>query len=199
MAFKSSSWYLQQRNLYPWLHFTEMFTPEQCQEIIRLGKGLELTEGVVGTGDQNFGTNYDLRSARVGWFDSAAEESNWIYRHMTEAVNRINSEFWHFDLEYLEGLQFTAYDKPGDHQDTHMDTGWIGEHYRKLTIVLQLSDPESYEGGDLELQLAHDHTPMTRAQGTMIVFPSFILHRVRPLISGERYSLVSWVCGRPFK
>ena len=80
-----------------------------------------------------------------------------------------------------------------------MDTGWIGEHYRKLTVIIQLTDPETYEGADLELQLAHDYTPMTRAQGSMIVFPSFILHRVKPLISGERHSLVSWVCGAPFK
>jgi len=199
MTFKSSSWYLQERNLYPWMHFTELFSKEQCEEITRLGKNLALTEGVVGTGDQDFGTNYSLRSARVGWFDSADDSANWIYRHLTEAVNRANSDFWKFNVEYLEGLQFTAYNKPGDHQDTHMDTGWIGEHYRKLTVIIQLTDPETYEGADLELQLAHDYTPMTRAQGSMIVFPSFILHRVKPLISGERHSLVSWVCGTPFK
>ncbi len=199
MTFKSSSWYLQERNLYPWVSFQDMFTPEQCEQIIELGKQLELKEGVVGTGDTDYGLNSDLRSARVGWFDSAAESSNWIYRSLTEAVNRINSEFWHFDLEYLEGLQFTAYDKPGDHQDTHMDTGLVGEHYRKLPLVVQLTDPETYKGGDLELQLAHDFTPMSRTQGSITVFPSFLLHRVRPIVEGKRYSLVSWVCGRPFK
>jgi len=195
------NFYLKDRGqgLNPWARMANVFTKEDCERIIELGNKLELTAGTVGSSDQNHTVNLELRSATIGWFDSSSPDYFEIYKRLSDVVERANERFWGFDLNYLEAAQFTHYSKPGDHQDTHMDTGYVGDHYRKLTIVVQLSDPETYTGCDLNLQLAHELEPIDRDQGCVIIFPSFFLHKVTPLLTGQRYSLVSWVCGAPFK
>ena len=80
--------------------------------------------------------------------------------------------------------------------------------HRKLSLVVQLSDPADYDGAELELFQVHADAgddelatfrAQSTAQGTVVVFPSFEYHRVTPLRSGMRHSLVSWVSGPPFR
>lgn len=72
-------------------------------------------------------------------------------------------------------------------------------HNRKLSMVIQLSDPSEYEGGELLLHLGNNPTRIERKKGLAVFFPSYILHEVTPVTKGERYSLVAWVHGKPFK
>jgi PKHD-type hydroxylase len=66
-------------------------------------------------------------------------------------------------------------------------------------MVVQLTDPDEYEGGELELCLGGEPFVVPREQGTLITFPSYVLHRVKPTTKGTRHSLVGWVTGRPFR
>ena len=100
----------------------------------------------------------------------------------------------------MEGLQFTEYKSPGQHYDMHIDK-LSGGVVRKLTFVLQLTDPDTYEGSDLEMILGagKDTFKTLRTRGTLILFPSYNLHRVTPITKGTRHSLVGWITGKPFK
>jgi PKHD-type hydroxylase len=70
---------------------------------------------------------------------------------------------------------------------------------RKLSISIQLTNPEEYEGGELYLYDEDKGTLMSKEQGTLIIFPSYVLHEVMPVTKGERNSLVTWVTGKQFK
>ena len=70
---------------------------------------------------------------------------------------------------------------------------------RKISVILPLSDPKSYGGGNFQLSFGKAKTIKEgREQGTMLFFPSYLWHRVTPLTKGTRYSLVAWICGKPF-
>ena len=75
---------------------------------------------------------------------------------------------------------------------------------RKISAILSLNNATDYEGGEVEMHTGHpDEKPFTieelKTQATLIFFPSFIWHRVKPLTKGVRYSLVSWARGEPFR
>ena len=70
---------------------------------------------------------------------------------------------------------------------------------RKLSISVQLTNPEEYEGGELKLYFQDKGTVVDKTQGTLILFPSYVLHEVMPVTKGERNSLVTWVTGKQFK
>ena len=80
----------------------------------------------------------------------------------------------------------------------HIDRN-MGIATRKLSLSLQLSAPEDYEGGDLELWFGGEPVKANRERGMITFFPSYVMHRVTPVTKGVRYSLVCWVSGPPFK
>ena len=106
-----------------------------------------------------------------------------------------NKEMWNFDIwGYHDSLQYTRYYGNGGHYDWHADLG-PGLSNRKLSVVLQLSDPSEYEGGDLEINPGGNIMTVPKEMGLICFFPSFLLHRVTPLTSGNRITLVTWLCG----
>ena len=136
---------------------------------------------------------------------------NLITPIVTEANKKAN---WNFEIDWVEDVQFTSY-KKGEFYDWHQD--YFDEPYkcddvnfnnkiRKLSCCINLYDPKKYKGGQLELKIQREKTEVivnpkefNNEQGSIIVFPSHIFHRVTPIISGKRYSLVSWFLGYPFK
>lgn len=190
------NWYLSVKNLEKWAFANNLFSKEECQKIIDQSLKLEklnatLKDGVV---------NQSIRKNSISWLPSNDPEFEWAFRKLTDAVNSINDQFWQFDLDYIEILQFTHYDQLGDFYDFHSDILHTGPHYRKMSFSLQLSDPSAYKGSELEFYHSGNTFDKSKTdQGTLIVFPSFIPHRVTPLTEGKRYSLVGWVCGKAFK
>ena len=124
---------------------------------------------------------------------------------MAERANRR----YGFSIDGLaEDLQFTIYDRPGAFYTWHQDGLDAEVSHRKLSIVVQLTEPSRYSGADLEfLEVDADYDDVQRdefhsrcrRQGTAVVFPSFEFHRVTPLVAGVRHSLVCWVAGPPFR
>jgi PKHD-type hydroxylase len=98
---------------------------------------------------------------------------------------------------FAEHLQFAQYTAPGGKYDPHIDCihNWL---IRKLSVSVQLSDENSYEGGDLCINYGKDIV-MPRTQGMAIVFPSPAVHSVQPVTKGTRHSLVGWITGPRFK
>jgi PKHD-type hydroxylase len=108
----------------------------------------------------------------------------------------MNQHSFGVNLSYLEDkMQLACYDESDSgFYDWHTDFAGIAPR-RKLSISVQLSRPEDYDGGDLELLFSSSPYTAARARGTFIVFPSFCLHRVTPVTRGTRWSLVAWVLG----
>jgi PKHD-type hydroxylase len=182
------------------------FTAGECRTIVDLGRRLSDADAALadGAGDA---ADPGLRQARVAWV-GADEDTEWIFERLATYAARANQTYG-FDLAgFTEDLQFTTYDRPGSFYTWHQDglDGAVAD--RKLSLVVQLSDPASYEGSDLELlDVAEDYSDDDRAawrtrarrRGTVIAFPAFEYHRVTPLISGTRHSLVCWIGGPPFR
>ena len=164
--------------------------------------------------EQN-GGDYYARDCQVAWFNN-----QWLYDLVWPYLLEANRESgWNWDIEWAEGFQFTKYTK-GQFYDWHCDS-WdkpydkpnTPDHgkIRKLSMTCQLTDGSEYKGGELEFDF-RNYDPHMRDEskhrvqckeilpkGSIIVFPSFVWHRVKPVTSGTRYSLVVWHLGRPFK
>ncbi len=186
-----------------------VFTPAQCARIVELGCSLPSDDAALEGAEGEATNDTTLRSSRTSWIPVDAD-TEWIYKKLANVAERANRRY-RFELTgFEEDLQFTAYDRPGAFYTWHQDglDGTVG--HRKLSLVVQLSDPTTYTGGELELFATSPDpcadplsaTPVdeqSSQQGTAVVFPSFEFHRVRPLRSGVRHSLVCWVSGPPFR
>ena len=181
---------------YYW--FQEGFTAEELTAIEELTQNLDFVAGTTEAGDMDS----EVRNSRIKWVPFSPE-NKWIYDRLGEYTSEANKEMFQFDIDYMpENIQYTEYygNQNGGY-DWHMDIGSSGGmNLRKISITVQLSDSDEYEGGDLQLW-SGGSTPMTapRGKGNVVVFPSFMLHRVTPVISGTRKSFVIWLGGGHYK
>ena len=170
-----------------------VFTPTEIKAIIAIGEANDLDKGRTG-GKQPT----EIRDSFVQ-FLYPNDTTTWIFQKLSDIVNEMNARYWGFDLSgFDQGLQFTRYDAPGQYYDWHTDSGMMTGR-RKLSLTVQLSDPDDYEGGDLELCWGPEPMQAKREQSMMILFPSWTMHRVTPVTKGTRYNLVGWISGPSFK
>jgi PKHD-type hydroxylase len=175
-------------------YHTELFTKEECNFIINYCNSLEKTPAIIGA--NSFDEN--TRKSNVAWI-TPNEVIYPLYQKLHNTIEDLNNRFFKFDLiGFCEGLQFTEYIAPTGHYKHHVDA-MLGMQIRKLSIVLQLTNPSDYEGGDLEIYEQTDPLIMNKQQGTLILFPSYKLHRVTPVTKGVRHSLVAWITGPNFR
>jgi PKHD-type hydroxylase len=136
------------------------------------------------------------RRTKVYWLPKTDEFAD-IYRMFKEFVNQCNNNFYKFQIsEITENIQYSVYNEEDQgYYDWHVDMILMAN--RKLSLVCQLSDPSEYEGGELQINLGTVKT-LEKEKGTVIIFPSYILHRVTPVTKGVRRTLVLWVEGPAF-
>lgn len=180
-----------------WALYPNYFTADECDRIIQEGLAIpDVTSTVGGHGH----IDNTIRQARVAFFDPKATNTKWLFERMRGLALEMNRQFWNFDIKFLECIQFSRYEQPGDFYTSHMDMSYDPSEVRKLSISVQLSPATSYQGSDLRLfRVGDDMDTAPRDQGTVILFPSYHVHQVTPLIAGKRYSLVSWLVGPPLK
>lgn len=186
-------WPLYSDTVENWAWMRDIFSHQELDAIINIGNSVEIERA------STFGgSDPKIRDSYVN-FLYPNEMTTWVFQRLAAAINSINQQFFRFDLSAMEqGLQFTRYQAPGEHYEWHIDRG-TETGSRKLSLSLQLSDPDDYEGGDLELWFGGEPLKASRQRGFMTFFPSYVMHRVSPVTSGTRYSLVCWVSGPPFK
>lgn len=174
------------------------FSESELSQIKQIGDGIATDIALVNTDNENI---QDLRKSRIGWL-GLNDKTSFLYDKLGYIARMINGQFFDFDLYgFVEDFQYTVYNgNNNDHYDWHMDKGNTNHSPRKLSLVLQLSDPSEYEGGDLQLWTGGNE-PITceKKKGLLYAFPSFILHRVTPVTRGTRKSLVVWLAGNKFK
>jgi len=190
--FENAAWNfkLDKVNLYAYLN--DAFTKEECEKIIKIAKNKGFIKGIT-RGES------DIRKSKISWLYPTDDDMEWVFRRVTDIILNLNERFFGFDIFGLnEGFQFTNYKAPSDKYGKHVDRGF-NDVVRKLSISIQLTDPKEYEGGELYLYDNNEGQLMDKKQGTLIMFPSYVLHEVMPVTKGERNSLVTWVTGNQFK
>jgi len=167
-----------------------------CSHAIALAQSFPATEGRIGTTDVERG---EIRRSQI-WFFDPSPQTDFIFAPLRRAATHLNQGFRFAITDFGTGCQIARYSSEvRGHYDWHIDLGTGRFSRRKLSLSVQLSAADAYEGGDLEFHLSGlDHVKM-RQQGTLIAFPSFLEHRVTPVTRGERFSLVGWVDGPPYR
>lgn len=180
----------------PYVAFGGVFSPDELARIRKKIEGRATRPGTVG----NQEVIPEIRDSGVIFLKAEDDENLWIFDRIKNIVSFCNPKAFGLDLDRIENLQLTEYDSAREgHYGQHMDSeyGKSESRTRKLSITVQLSDPEEYEGGDLMLyphSFANGDTS-PKAKGMIVVFRSHIVHEVTPVTKGKRYSLVAWVHG----
>jgi PKHD-type hydroxylase len=178
---------------YYW--FETGFSSEEVNLIVKNAKNYESQKAtIIGEDKEN-----TIRKSNIKWLP-VNDEWNWVYNRVSNQIMEANKALWQFNLHtIIDNIQYTEYEGNGGHYDWHLDIGPRSINHRKVSVVVQLSDPDDYVGGNLELHPGSNSFAIPRGKGTVVVFPSFLLHRVTPLTSGLRRSLVLWAGGEPYK
>lgn len=193
-----SYWSLKNTSLEDHYYIKNIFNEKECSEIIKLGNAFKKDESKTGDG---VGFS-DIRKSMNSWIPPC-ELTYWIYERVQSATEAVN-KFYEYDLNFMEQLQFTEYSNEySGYYDKHVDK-FQKESFpgntRKLSFSVQLSNPDSYEGGDLILYNGgKEPLKVQKDKGIINFFPSHVLHEVTPVTKGFRYSLVSWVSGPKFR
>jgi len=187
-------------------YFPQVLSSEFCNKVIEQGNQQVIQNAKVA--DSNL---QKIRNSSIAWM-----QDSWLYETIEPFIQEANIRAeWNFDWIGSETCQFTVYKEQqhyGWHQDSlHQpyDKPGTPEHntIRKLSVTVALEDGNNYEGGDLQFDLRNREDSQSvvltaeqaRLKGSIIVFPSFVWHRVTPVTKGTRYSLVIWSIGPQFK
>ena len=204
---------------YYW-YFSGVLTPRFCDEVIKYANAQkEVMARTGGYGDKELNKEEVKNLQRKRKSDLVWLNDTWIYKELHPYVHEANRNAgWNFDWERSESCQFTKY-KLNQYYDWHCDS-WDKPYItqnpqdpthgkiRKLSVTVSLSDPKEYKGGELEFDFRNMHPdkkPNIKKctdilpKGSLVVFPSFVWHRVCPVKKGSRYSLVIWNLGWPFR
>ena len=204
---------------YYW-YFQSAVPSRICDDISKYGQQLQDQMAVTGGyGDRKLNQKEikDLKTKRdsnIVWMND-----RWIYKEIQPYVHQANQNAgWNFEWDFSESCQFTKYRK-GQYYDWHCDS-WDRPYWRdnpnasdhgkirKLSVTVTLSDPKDYSGGELEFDFRNLDPDKPKKpvkckeilpKGSLVVFPSFVWHRICPVKKGERKSLVIWNLGWPFK
>jgi len=206
---------------YYW-YFDRAVPEKVCDDIIKLGnlkqEQIALTGNIEGTDKKEYKNlteeeKKDLKSKRdsnIAWIND-----QWVYDEIFPYIRTANKNSgWNFQWDWAESCQFTKYKLNqyyGWHQDswdkiyTDKENKNLNGKIRKLSVTVNLTEGDEYEGGDLMFDLSNPDNKNNiltakeaKNKGSIIVFPSFNWHQVSPITKGIRYSLVIWCCGKPY-
>lgn len=145
--------------------------------------------------------DFSVRKSNIQFFHGYLKHQK-IYEPLSQCITAVNAEHFNFDIYEFESPQLTEYDESyqGEYKP-HVDSTPVASDgfVRKLSMTIQLSPPDSYEGGELIFpEVGGYNSSITKEQGTAIIFPSYLKHGVTPVTKGNRKSLVVWARGPQF-
>lgn len=183
--------------LEPYATWNGAFTKEELNWLQQQASSAD-QNAFVGRENDSSGIDKDIRRSQVSWLKNDPK-NEWVFERLSNIVSKINAEYFRLDITcFGEDLQLTNYN--------HLEKGMYGWHQdygvgvsRKISLVVQLTDPSEYEGGNLQIMTNGDPSTVSKQRGLIAVFPSYVLHQVTPVTQGSRQSLVAWVSGPAFK
>ena len=164
----------------------------------------KLEKSKLRTYGEGYAQNKQTRKSEICWISDPNLNSE-----LFNLVNVCNNDNWSYDLDGCDAIQYGTY-SDGGYYDWHVDieqkVKFIDGKYlaRKLSMTIWLNDPDEYEGGELDIEVKGPHRDLRYdtfklSKGSILIFPSYMWHRVRPVTSGVRKSLVTWFRGLPFR
>jgi PKHD-type hydroxylase len=174
-------------------HFSDAIPEDACKRLINSVEQLDVEAAKIGGNDGGVVDKKirDVKKVQLpAWTGLGAQ--------MAGLGISANQQAWKFNVTHANQCDYLIYDVEGHyhaHTDTFMDP--TQKECRKLTVLALLND--DFEGGRLFLQNGHEKTDPPQNAGTVLVFPSFILHGVEPVTKGIRRSVVTWLVGPWFK
>jgi PKHD-type hydroxylase len=203
-SYKGISNVVQARSkiMQPFCYWLDVFSEQELVAIEELMSKTPLVDSMISGAAGTVDTN--VRRSKVS-FHNYNDTNGWIFDRLNQIIDNLNNRFYNFDLNGYDGLQYGEYhSKDQGKYDWHMDMylGHMPEsdfETRKLSLTLMLND--DYEGGDFELihtSLSHP-VKIDKQRGKLLLFPSFLFHRVTPVTQGIRKSMVAWVVGPKFR
>jgi PKHD-type hydroxylase len=193
-------------------HCNKAFTNEECDEFIKvaLEQSINPEQGNVPPEYAHVGEGALDTGIRVSKtkFIAPTEKTEMFYRKLVDLVTHANEKYFKFELTgFYEWLQYTEYYGSNTVENQKGLSGFYGKHVdrkqnktaRKLSVVIQLTDPAEYEGGELILYFGEEPTKIPKEKGFAAFFPSWVVHEVTPVTKGERRTLVLWVTGPAFR
>lgn len=185
----------QNENYVTHVFLKSLFSESELASIDQLWSDSEAKQAGVFTAETEKKMDMELRNSRKIYIP--AENNEWIYDKIGGIVTLMNATKFKFLLSGFQGqLSYNLYEQ-GCFFNWHMDFGPGTFSNRKLVVVLQLSEENEYEGG--ELQIVTDNIVAPKNRGSITIFPSYVMHRVTPVTSGSRKSLVAHIGGPAFR
>lgn len=182
---------------FPWVILPGIIPKQICEVLNKEGETLKLIPGSVGYDNRE---DKGYRDSLIGIFP----DTHWIMGILFHYAAIENSARWNYDIQGPSPAQFATYEDGGFYQ-WHADTSEIplsAQITRKITCILSISDGDDYQGGNLEIRLGTDSDDVksfviseARSQGSIVIFPSVVSHRVTPVTAGRRISITSWILG----
>ena len=189
-------------------YFQNAFTDEEIKKIQE--EAMKVVPEVGKTG--KFGNDDDtFRKSEIRWLRGNAPYTDgdkvytgddfiWLYQRLWNMIEEANRNLWNFNLSHgRDAIQHTIYKEGGGHYDWHIDVGAKMQRQRKVSLTVQLTDGNDYEGGELQLWRGQSPLNAPRGKGTVVIFPSYMMHRVTEVTKGTRESLVLWVGGDHYR
>lgn len=191
---------------YDWSITPHVFTPEECQSIIDWAeqKGMEyctLSRYDFAAKKRISAVDIEQRLAKQTRLPEDGFE--WFYDRLNKEVIEANRLYWDFNLNGIYDdpfiLKYEQFEQGNGHLGWHRDSGSPVTRRRKLSAIVQLTDPAEYEGCDLQIFNGSEMTIQRVPRGSLITFPCNLVHRATPITAGVRYSIVTFIDGPPFR
>jgi len=183
------------QNYYYW---QQGFTKEELIKVYNSVTDVPFQKATIVGGGEDISS---IRSSSIKWIPQN-DQWNWLYDKMMTMAKEANDAIWNFDLQSApEAIQYTEYyDHSGGHYGWHQDIGPGMLSHRKISVTVQLSESDEYEGGDLEYWRGGDSWETApRGAGVVFIFPSYMMHRVTQVTKGTRKSFVIWLGGEHYR
>jgi len=187
--------------------FENIFSPSECELVLEEFKKYETIIGGVGKPqiENDVHSKYTnvidpvLRYCRVTYIDRT-QENLWIHSRIEDCIKKANDQYWQCQItDYSQPMRLMSYGKGEHFGSWHQDNGVGDTSFRKLTAILQVSNEADYDGGKFEICGNGDLTENAYKQGSVVVFPCYLLHRVTEVTRGTRHSVVHRAIGEPFR
>ena len=164
-------------------HRLDLFLEEEIQQVIDYGDALSLSDGKV----KDDKIDYNIRDSRIAWIHPNTD-THWLF---SRAILVFKSSLPFFST--LQSMQYTIYDSKGSHYDWHRDIGGDEIAKARVTVgIVQLSHPSEYRGGVLQIKYEDQVIDVMKTKGMVTTFPIQLEHRVTPVTSGVRKTLIMW-------
>ena len=188
------------------VYVDDFFTEDECEDIIEYHHTWEKKEGRISQLDEDtkktnsVQSDYRICTLYCPPYKDELKQLDWLNEKLLESITGVNQDYYKFNIQALvEAPNLMRYDAENlGHYDYHLDIGTVKPNcWRKLSYTLMLND--DYEGGELEFKVGQGIIKYKGPVGRMVIFPSYMLHKVNPVTSDIRWALVGWAHGNSFQ